>query len=89
MSYKATVHIHPRGEKAMQVATARVAFLNGELQLFEVETPDGMLWEGPLEADELGRMLECAYLVLLEDGRKYRVAPQEMSDKWYVQRLSS
>jgi hypothetical protein len=89
MSYNATVHIHPRGERAMQVATARVAFLHGEMQLFDVETPDGMFWEGPLEPDEIGRMLYSAYLILLEDGRKFRVAPQEMSDRWYVQRLSS
>ncbi|ASS76235.1 hypothetical protein CIG75_15660 [Tumebacillus algifaecis] len=73
----------------MQVASARVAFLNGELQLFEVNTLDGMTWEGPLEADELGRMLESSYLVLLEDGRKYRVAAQEFTDRWYTKRLPS
>ncbi|WP_157729589.1 hypothetical protein [Tumebacillus algifaecis] len=89
MSNNATVHIQPRGEKAMQVASARVAFLNGELQLFEVNTLDGMTWEGPLEADELGRMLESSYLVLLEDGRKYRVAAQEFTDRWYTKRLPS
>ncbi|ARU61845.1 hypothetical protein CBW65_13000 [Tumebacillus avium] len=89
MTYQATIHIQPRGERAMQVATAHVTFLNGGMQLYEIETLDGMQWEGPVEADEMGRMLESAYLVLLEDGRKYRVAAQEFSDKWYTQRLQS
>lgn len=80
----ATIHIHPRGERAIQVATARVAFLNGEMQLYEVMTPDGMCFEGPMEPDDLGRMLYSAFLVILADGRTYRVAPQEYTDRWYV-----
>jgi hypothetical protein len=84
IQYNATLHIHPRGQRAIQVATARVAFLNGTMQLYDVQTPDGTTFEGPLEPDDLGRMLDFAYLVLLEDGRKYRVAPIEMTDRWYV-----
>lgn len=80
----ATIHIHPRGQRAMQVATARVSFLNGAMQLADVTTPDGTVFEGPLEADELGRMLQCSYLVLLNDGRKYRVASFEFTDRWYI-----
>ncbi len=83
--YNATIHIHPRGQKAMKVADARVAFLNGEMQLFELQTPDGMCFEGPLEVDDVGRMLYSSYLVILEDGRTYRVSPQELTDRWYVQ----
>ena len=87
MSTNATIHIHPRGQRAIQVAEARVAFLNGEMQLSDVTTPDGMVFEGPLEADELGRMLQSTYLVLLADGRKYRVASFEFTDRWYVSKV--
>jgi hypothetical protein len=83
--YNATIHIHPRGQKAIKVADARVAFLNGEMQLFELRTPDGMCFEGPFEVDEVGRMLESSYLVMIEDGRTYRVAAAEYTDRWYVQ----
>lgn len=71
----------------MQVATAKVEFLNMAMQIYDLATPDGMLFEGPLEPDEVGRMLYSAYLVIFEDGRVYRVAPQEMSDRWYVSRV--
>lgn len=84
LSYNATIHIHPRGHRAIQVATACVTFLNRELQLNEVTTPDGAVWEGPLEPDELGRMLQSAYLIILEGGRTYRVSSVEMTDRWYV-----
>jgi hypothetical protein len=84
LTFEATIHIHPRGQRAMKVADARVRFLNRVLQLYEVRTPDGMCWEGPLEVDDLGRMLDSAYLIILEGGRTYRVAPTEMTDRWYV-----
>ena len=86
--YNATIHIHPRGQRAIQVAEARVSFLNGKMQLEQVQTPDGMVFEGPLEPDELGRMLQTPYLVILEGGRTYRVAPVETTDRWYVNGVS-
>lgn len=86
--FQATLHIHPSGQRAMQVATARVHFLNQTLQLHDVTTLDGMVFEGPLDPDEVGRMLQCAYLIILENGRTYRVASQETTDRWYVKRVS-
>ena len=84
LAYNATIHIHPRGQRAMQVATASVEFINRQLVLTDVRTPDGMCWEGPVEPDDLGRMLQCDYLIILEGGRTYRVTSTEMSDRWYV-----
>jgi hypothetical protein len=84
LSYNATIHIHPRGSRAIQVATAKVEFLNRNLQLYEVRTPDGAVWEGPVDTDEMGRMLQSSYLIILEGGRTYRVSSTEMTDRWYV-----
>jgi hypothetical protein len=89
LSYKATIHIHPRGHRALQVATARVEFINRDMVLCDIQTPDGMCWEGPVEPDELGRMLLCDYLIILEGGRTYRVSSAEMSDRWYVRTVKS
>ncbi|HEU4964823.1 MAG TPA: hypothetical protein VFV52_13335 [Bacilli bacterium] len=87
MTYRATLHIHPQGQRAIQVATAEVEFLNQVMQIYNLTTPDGQIFEGPLEADEVGRMLYSAFLVILENGRVYRVAPREMSDRWYVSKV--
>ncbi|MBL0386512.1 hypothetical protein JJB07_07610 [Tumebacillus sp. ITR2] len=87
--YKATIHIHPAGQRAVQVATARVHFLNQILQIHDLTTQDGMCWEGPLDPDEIGRMLQSSYLIILEGGRTYRVSSVEATDRWYVNRISN
>lgn len=84
LSYNATIHIHPRGQRAIQVAEACVEFINRQLVLTNIRTPDGMCWEGPVEPDDLGRMLVTDYLIILEGGRTYRVTSTEASDRWYV-----
>ncbi|PWK11222.1 hypothetical protein [Tumebacillus permanentifrigoris] len=86
--YQATLHIHPAGQRAIQVATARVHFLNQTLQLHDLTTMDGTVWEGPLDPDEVGRMMQSSYLIILSSGRTYRVTSVEATDRWYVNRIS-